>query len=69
MNKNDLEQLKALKAEIKTLSDEIDRAEKTTAVDTVIGSRIYCPWDPHPILIKGIDIGKVDRIIKRLHRK
>ena len=69
MTKHDLEQIGSLRAEIKNLVSEIDRAEKTMAVDTVIGSRTSCPWDPHPILIKGIDTAKANRFATRLNRK
>lgn len=69
MTRKDLEQLKMLKLEIKTLSEEISRAEKSTVVDVVIGSRLSIPYDAHPIIVQGVSSAKVSGLYLRLNRR
>lgn len=66
MTKKDLEQLRSLKVEIKTLSEEIARAEQSMMMDTVIGSRHEIPYDQKIIVITGLDQRKSMRLREKL---
>ena len=66
MTKADLEQLRSLKVEIKTLSEEIAKAEQSMVMDVVIGSRHEIPYDQKIIVITGLDQGKSMRLREKL---
>lgn len=67
LTKEDLEQLRALPAEIKVIQDSIDNLPVVT--DSVTGSRPHIPFDKHTITIEGIDAKRVRILRRRLKLK
>ncbi len=67
MTKQDLEQLRALKTEIRLLDEELHSLPMTT--DSVTGSMPEHPYISHTIKIKGLDMELHDSLQKRLERK
>lgn len=67
MTKQDLEQLRALPAEIKAIQDSINNLPVVT--DSVTGSRPHIPYDKHTITIEGIDAKRVRILRRRLKLK
>lgn len=67
MTKAELEQLLALKAEIKAIQREIDNLP--VVADTVTGSRRGIPYDKHSIPIEGVNIKRALRLKAKLQIK
>jgi DNA-directed RNA polymerase specialized sigma24 family protein len=67
LTKEELEQLKSLKQEVKQLQDEIRNMPLTT--DSVKGSMAEFPYTYHSIKIEGIDQSTAKRLRNKLERK
>lgn len=67
MTKTDLEQLRALKNEIRLLEEELKSLPVIS--DSVKGSMIDFPHIEHNIAIRGVDINIGERLRRRLQRK
>lgn len=67
MTKTELEGLKALKYEIKSIQDELNNLPMVT--DSVTGSMTEHPYISHKINIQGTDISAGEKIKKRLEGK
>ena len=67
MTKEELEQLKSLKQEVKQLQDELHNMPLTT--DGVKGSMDEFPYTYHSIKIEGIDQSTAKRLRNKLERK
>ena len=67
--KNELEQLKYLKKEIKLLNEELHSMNKPMISDKVTGSSSEFPYTKRGFMIEGIDVTKLDRMRRKLERK
>ena len=71
MTKQELEQLRYLKTEIKVLQHELIeyRGNAPMATDSVTGSSPHFPYGKRIWKITGVDQAKLDRMGRRLQRK
>ena len=68
MTKTELEQIITLKAEIKTLQQQVSDVKSLTVSDTVTGCTPKRP-DKHVIRITGIDTRKSERLHEKMRKK
>lgn len=73
MNKEQLNQLRHLKSEIKVLQKQIGDLDYTITSDSVKGSNPYFPYEERNFKITGIDYdtyyNKLNRLERKLNRK
>lgn len=68
MTKQELEQLRYLKNEIRLLEEEYLAMKPSMLADTVEGCTPE-RWDKHVIAIRGADYKRIDRMSRRIDRK
>ena len=68
MTKTELQQIITLKAEIKTLQQQVSEVKSLTVSDTVTGCTPARP-DKHVIRITGIDTRKSEQLHKKMRKK
>lgn len=69
MKKEQLQQLRYLKSEIKMLKEQIENIEPTVVTDTVRGSSPYFPYIEQSFKIEGIDYEDYNRRIRRIEKQ
>lgn len=69
MKKQDLEQLKSIKQEIKALTDEITDLRTRVVTDSVEGSDPEFPYVKHTIKIVGMDVRGLEALGRKLNCK
>lgn len=67
MTKDDLEQIKGLKSEIKAIQDDLHNLPITK--DSVTGSMVDFPYIQRTVVISGLDEDKGKKLRKRLEKK